>query len=309
MSAFPWPKIAVVGAGAVGGYFGAMLARSGAPVILIGRPAFAEAVHHNGLLIDGLHFRETIAVDTATELRAARDAEIILFSVKTTDTEQIARELSKIVKGKPIVVSLQNGVDNIERIRSVWNVDAVAAAVYVAVAMERPGHIIHTGRGDLIIGPVNDTTRQLSSLFEHAKIPCRITDNIVDELWTKLVWNCAANAVSAVSKVTYGRLTSNADGVRLITNVVDEVLSVAKAAGIHPVGLDVANPGDLVAQNLREQMSAAMSSTSRDIAKSKKTEIDSLNGYVFRLADKLGVPAPVNHTLYTLVKFLESAEK
>jgi 2-dehydropantoate 2-reductase len=114
----PWPKIAVVGAGAVGGYFGGMLARAGAPVVMIARAPFVEAVNKNGLLLDTLHFKENIRVQAATELEAARGAQVILFCVKTTDTAATARALAPLLSPQAIILSMQNGVDNAEQIRA-----------------------------------------------------------------------------------------------------------------------------------------------------------------------------------------------
>src|ERR1700682_5796579 len=120
-----WPRIAVVGAGAVGGYFGGMLARAGAPVVMIGRPAFVEAVEKDGLLLDTLHFMESGRVESAAELDAARGAEVVLFCVKTVDTVSTARALAPLLSPNAMVVSLQNGVDNVEQIRAASGVDAL----------------------------------------------------------------------------------------------------------------------------------------------------------------------------------------
>src|SRR6202035_1224847 len=121
-----WPTVAVVGAGAVGGYFGGMLARAGAPVAMIGRSAFVDAVRKNGLVLDTLQFKETLRVEASTDLEAARGAEIILFCVKTTDTESTARSLAPLLPSSATVVSLQNGVDNGEKIRAA-GIDALSA--------------------------------------------------------------------------------------------------------------------------------------------------------------------------------------
>src|SRR5713226_5318366 len=102
-----WPRVAVVGAGAVGGYFGGMLARAGAPVLMIGRPAFVEAVKKNGLLLDTLHFKQSVRVEAAAELGAAQGAEVVLFCVKTTDTQATARALAPLLTSNAIVVSMQ----------------------------------------------------------------------------------------------------------------------------------------------------------------------------------------------------------
>jgi 2-dehydropantoate 2-reductase len=119
------------------------------------------------------------------------------------------------------------------------------------------------------------------------------------------VMNCAANAVSALARVTYGEIAANAEARKLVTNVVREVLAVAGAAGILVPGMEEPERGIAAALKLAEAMSKATSSTAQDLAKGKRTEIDALNGYIARRGDELGVAAPVNHALYTLVKLAE----
>jgi 2-dehydropantoate 2-reductase len=302
-----WPKIAVVGAGAVGGYFGGMLARAGAPVVFIGRPAFAEAVRKDGLFLDTTQFKERIAATAFSELSAARGAEIVLFCVKTTDTAATAQELAEIVSPNTLVVSMQNGVDNVEQIRSASGIDALVAVVYVAASVPAPGSVKHVGRGDLVLGPENEKTRRIAELFTRAKVPCRISDHIAGELWTKLVWNCALNALSALGKVTYGEIIASADAKQLLEGTVYEVLAVAKAAGIKPPGLENPKAALAGAYKIAEQMSATRSSTAQDMMRGKRSEIASLNGFIARKGRELGVPTPLNHALYTLVKLAEAS--
>ena len=301
-----WPKVAVVGAGAVGGYFGGMLARAGAPVVMIGRAPFVEVVTKNGLLLDTLHFRESIRVQAATELEAARGAEVVLFCVKTTDTAATARDLAPLLSPQAIIISMQNGVDNAEQIRAASGIDALGAVVYVAASVPQPGTVKHVGRGDLVIGPHNATTERIAALFEHAKVPCRISNNIEGELWTKLTWNCALNAISALGRAKYGQIAASEDARKLVAEIVDEVLAVARAANIHPPGLEDPKAALAGAIKVAGQMSEALSSTAQDILRNKRTEIDSLNGYISRRGAQHGVPTPVNHALYTLVKLAES---
>jgi 2-dehydropantoate 2-reductase len=300
-----WPKIAVIGAGAVGGYFGGMLARAGAPVIFVGRPSFAQAVQKDGLLLDTTQFKEHVRVTASSELSAARDAEIVLFCVKTTDTASTAKELAKIVAPGAILVSMQNGADNAEQIRAASGLNALAAAVYVAAAVPAPGTVKHVGRGDLVLGPDNEKTRKVAEIFVRAKVPCRISENLTGELWTKLVWNCALNALSALGKVTYGEIIASADAKQLLEGTVYEVLAVARAAGIQPPGLEDPKVALAGAYKIAEQMSATRSSTAQDMMRGKLTEIDSLNGFVACKGREVGVPTPLNHALYTLVKLAE----
>jgi len=300
-----WPRIAVIGAGAVGGYFGGTLARAGAPVVMIGRAAFVEAVKKNGLYLDTLQFKESVRVEVSTEMRAAREAEVVLFCVKTTDNAATASELAPLLAPGAIVASMQNGVDNAEQIHAASGVRALSAVVYVAASVPEPGRVKHVGRGDLVVGPRNAQTELFASLFERAGVPCRISDNITGELWTKLIANCALNAVSALGRAKYGQIATSADARKVVETVVDEVLAVARAAGIQPPGLEDPKAAIAGAFKIATQMAEALSSTAQDLNRGKRTEIDSLNGYIARRGAELGVPTPVNHALYALVRLAE----
>ena len=300
-----WPRIAVIGAGAVGGYFGGTLARAGAPVVMIGRAAFVEAVKKNGLYLDTLQFKESVRVEASTEMQAAREAEVVLFCVKTTDNAATASELAPLLAPGAIVVSMQNGVDNAEQIHAASGVRALSAVVYVAASVPEPGRVKHVGRGDLVVGPRNAQTELFASLFERAGVPCRISDNITGELWTKLIANCALNAVSALGRAKYGQIAASADARKVVETVVDEVLAVARAAGIQPQGLEDPKAAIAGAFKIATQMAEALSSTAQDLNRGKRTEIDSLNGYIARRGAELGVSTPVNHALFTLVKLAE----
>ena len=300
------PRVAVVGAGAVGGYFGGMLARAGVPVVMIGRPAFVASVKKDGLLLDTVNFHEIVHPDASTDVAAVAGANFVLFCVKATDTAATAKELAKHIAPGAILVSLQNGVNNVEEIRAASGLEALASVVYVAAAVVAPGQIKHLGRGDLVVGPANKKTESVAKLFTDAGVPCRISDNLAGELWTKLIWNCALNAISGLGKVTYGEIVSNPDARRLVEELVDEVLAVAKAKGIHPPGLEDPKVALAGAFKVAEQMSGTRSSTAQDMARGKRTEISSLNGYIAKQGAELDVPTPVNQALYTLVRLQEA---
>ncbi len=301
----PWPRIAIVGAGAVGGYFGGLLARAGAPITMIGRPPFVEAVTKNGLFLDTLHFQEKVRVAASTEIDTVRGAEIVLFCVKTTDNAVTARAIAPLLSPGALILSMQNGVDNVEQIRAAAAIDALPAVVYVAASVPEPGRVKHVGRGDLVIGPQNDKSERLAEVFSRANVPCRISENIEGELWTKLVWNCALNAVSALGRAKYGQITVSADAWKVVETAVYEVLAVARAANVHPPGLEDPKAALAGALKIASQMAEALSSTAQDMNRGKRTEIDSLNGYISRRGAELGVPTPVNHALYALVKLAE----
>lgn len=301
-----WPRIAVVGAGAVGCYFGGLLALAGAPVVLIGRQPFVDAVAAGGLVLDTLQFQKTVHVEAAADLSAARGAALALFCVKTTDNAAAARALAPHLDDGAIVVSLQNGVDNVDQIRAAARIDALAAAVYVGAMVPAPGRVKHTGRGDLVVGPESERARWVAKVFGRAGVPCRISDNIEGELWTKLIANCALNAVSALGQARYGAIAASGDARRLIHTTVEEVFAVACAAGVVLPGIPDVAAAVAAAMRIAAQMPGALSSTAQDINRGKPTEIDSLNGYIARRGAELAVPAPVNHALFALVKLLES---
>jgi 2-dehydropantoate 2-reductase len=300
-----WPRIAVLGAGAVGCYFGGMLARAGAPVTLISRPYHVEALARDGLWLESLHFREQVRVGASDSVQAARDAAVVLLTVKTLDTEEAARSLAPHLAPGAVVLSLQNGVDNVERIRTSAGIEALPTVVYVAAAMTGPGRVRHSGRGDLIVGDSRGRRRaeaeRVAALFARAGVPCVVSDNVEAELWAKMAMNCAYNAVSALGRVKYGRIAADPGAREVLRRAVEETVAVARAGGVRLPDVDLVE----AAYRLGEAMSGATSSTAQDIARGKRTEIDSLNGYVARRGAELGVATPVNQALHALVKLLE----
>lgn len=303
-------KVAVVGAGAVGGYFGGMLARAGAHVTLIGRPAHVEVWKRDGLFLDSINFQERIQVAASTDIAAARDGDLVLFSVKSLDTEDTARKLARHLRGDALIVSLQNGVDNVERIRAAAGLDPIAAVVYVASSVPAPGRVKHSGRGDLLIGdlpgregpPRDSAVARVASWFEAAGVPCRVPPNIEADLWIKLITNVALNPISAVVKATYGDIVAIPEPRETIRELVNECVAVARAGGV------ALPPDDYVGMVWRfaEKVGQVYSSTSQDLERGKRTEIDALNGFIVRRGAELGVPTPVNQSLVALVKLREA---
>jgi len=234
-----------------------------------------------------------------------RDCSLILLCVKANDTSATATHMARFVRPDATVVCLQNGIDNADQVRAVANVVAVPAVVYVAVSVPESGRVKHLARGDLIIGPTSELTMQLADLFVRAGIPCRVSDNIEGELWLKLLRNCALNAISALGHCRYGQIVQNDHAKKLMEQIVDEVLAVAGAARVVLPGVDDRESGMVAAMELATQMADAFSSTAQDLNRGQPTEIEALNGYISRRGAELGVPVPVNHALFTLVKLAE----
>src|SRR5688572_19957937 len=146
-------RIAVMGAGAVGCYYGGMLARAGHSVVLVGRAQHVEAVRRDGLLLDTQSFQARVPLEASTEVDAVRDARLVLFCVKSTDTESAAAAMRPHLAPDALVLTLQNGVDNAERLQAALRQQVAATVVYVATEMAGPGHVKHHGRGELVIAP------------------------------------------------------------------------------------------------------------------------------------------------------------
>jgi 2-dehydropantoate 2-reductase len=303
---------AVVGAGAVGSFYGAMLARAGHTVTLIARPAHVQAIERDGLRLQMAGRIERVRTAASTYIAAVRGADLVLFCVKSTDTDGVAREMAPHLADGALVLSLQNGVENAATIARHVKQAVVPAVVYVATALPEPGLVAHHGRGDLVIGPLdaaaaNDAAlalrlQALVDLFATAQVPVRISDDVMAELWSKLMVNCAYNAISGIAQASYGKLAAQAEVLALQETVVREVVALAQAEGVK-LALE---PALEAMRKIAPAMPAQLSSTAQDMARGKPSEIDHLNGFVARRGAALGVATPANQALYALVRLIES---
>ncbi len=292
-------KVAVMGAGAVGCYYGGMLARAGHEVVLIGRPQHVEAIRRDGLLLDTQQFREHVALAADTEVAAVQGAALVLFCVKSTDTASAGEAMRPHLAPDALVLSLQNGVDNAERLQALLPQTVVPTVVYVATEMAGPGHVKHHGRGELVLAPSAGSEAVVQALAQ-AGVPAQISDNVAGALWAKLILNCAYNALSAIAQLPYGQLVQGPGVVAVMRDVVQECLAVAQAEGVQvPAGIH--NGVEQLAQSMPNQFS----STAQDLMRGKPSEIDHLNGHVLRRGEALGVATPANRVLHTLVKLVE----
>jgi 2-dehydropantoate 2-reductase len=304
--------VAVVGAGAVGSFFGAVLARAGHRVTLIGRAAHVQAVEQSGLRLDMAGKLDVIRVAASVDMAAVRGANLVLFCVKSTDTDAAAREMAPYLDPDAVVLSLQNGVENAPTIAKHVRQLVVPASVYVAIGLREPGLVKHFGRGDLVIGAlkadaarsenVASVLQDIAALFATANIAVTISNDVAIELWSKLLVNCAYNAISALAQTTYGQLVSVPEVRVLQEAVVREVVALANAEG---VALQL-EPSLRATERIAVAMPGQLSSTAQDVARRKLSEIDHLNGFVARRGRELGVATPVNQTLHALVRLVES---
>lgn len=293
-------RIAVMGAGAVGCYYGGMLARAGHDVALIARPEHVSAIRKAGLRMETSAFDEHIALEASSDPAAVSGAQVVLFCVKSTDTASAADAIAPHLAADALLLTLQNGVDNDIRLRERLPQEVLATVVYVATAMAGPGHVRHFGRGELVMAPSARSEAVARALIA-AAVPTTISDNVRGALWAKLILNCAYNALSAITRLPYGELVRQAGMVGVVEDLVTECRAVAQAEGIVVPG-DV----DAAVQAIARTMAGQHSSTAQDLMRGKRTEIDHLNGYVVARGGVLGVATPLNAAMLALVKALET---
>ena len=295
--------VAVVGAGAVGCYYGGLLLKAGHDVTFIGRQPHVDAINADGLLLDLKTFKGHLPAKAATDTSSLVAPDLVLVCVKSADTEQAGRSLARRLLPETSVLSLQNGVDNATRLAAVTGYAVIPVVVYVGSEMAGPGHVRHHGGGDLAIG-ASAASERLAQTLQAAGIGVTIADDIEVTLWSKLVINCAFNALSAVADISYGPMLEVEGTKDVVTRAVQEAITVARACG---VGM----PDDLLANilNIPTMMPAQKSSTAQDLVRGKPSEIDFLNGYVVRKGAELGIPTPTNHALQVMVKLAQRGKE
>jgi len=276
------------------------LARAGHAVTLIARPAHAQAVRERGLRMQTRLFDETVALAASEDASGVAGADVVLFCVKSPDTEAAGLAMRPHLRPDALVLCLQNGVDNADRLRAVLPGQAVAAAVvYVATEMAGPGHLRHHGRGELVLEP-SARGQAVAEALRGAGVAVDTSDNVRGALWSKLVLNCAYNALSAITRLPYGELARGAGVPAVLRDVIAECVAVARADGVRLDG-DV----EAAARQIAVSMPGQYSSTAQDLMRGKPSEIDHLNGLVVRRGEALGVPTPANRVLWCLVKLIE----
>lgn len=300
-------NIAVVGAGSVGCFYGGLLAKAGHKVTLIGRPIHVKEINANGLRVELADSNEIIRLNASTEMTDISEADLVLVCVKSPDSRQTAIAMKPHLKPDALVLSLQNGVDNCQRLQKELTQTCFATVVYVATGMQGPGHVKHFGRNELILGDVtlsgkfDQHLNQVASLLNEAGIKTDVAKNINLALWSKFLVNCTYNGISAIGQISYGNMAKVPEILNLIENITKEVLLIANQEGVS-IALE-----DAMKMNERIfiTMNGQKSSTAQDLARHKPTEIDYLNGYIVNKGREYDIPTPFNETILSLVKLLE----
>jgi 2-dehydropantoate 2-reductase len=297
-------NILVYGAGGVGAFFGALLARAGRQVHFVARGAQLEAMRRNGLqiqspLIGDVHVPQVHAHGTAS---AAPAADLALVCVKTYQTAGILDDLASAVTDSTIIVTLQNGVESDEVVASRfgWH-RVVPAAVYVGATIDEPGVVTHAAPARMSIGArTGFEASRLDALREvlaSSGQRVQISSDIQHERWRKLMWNASFNTVSAMTMRTPGELLAMPETRALLRRIMQEVVDVARASGIGLVDSDV---DDHIAWT--ERSSGMRTSTMVDRSRGRTMEADALIGVIVRRGRELSVPTPASETMFALMK-------
>lgn len=300
-------KITIVGSGAIGGLFGSFLHKSGEDVTLVDIwEDHIKAIQTSGLTITHPHGDEVVKVKATANIEEAGMADLIIIAVKSYDNEQAARDCQRIINPDTIVMTVQNGVGNVDTIGAVLGRSRIIAGTCAfGCTVLGPGKIKPSPTGSLSVGEldgrVTSRLKKVVETFTKAGIEMHISRNVDSLIWTKLMVNVGINALTAVTMLTNGQLLEYEETRALQAMVVYEGAAVAKAKGIEFMAADILEHVREIARSTYDNKS----SMRQDIERGAKTEVGSINGAIVREGRKAGTPTPVNETLTLLVSVIE----
>ena len=296
-------QIMVVGAGSVGGFFGAHLAKHySTRVSFLLRPRTLDAVRTQGLTIRSANGIFTVRPAAASDPRVLPKPDLIILAIKAYDLDAVLDQLAPVITEETVLLTLQNGIDIEDRIAARVKRDSIVGGVaYIYSKIVEPGVIEHYKRGSIAMGELSGqkTPRvvQLADLFQPAGIPCQISEDIRRTKWEKMCWNCVFNPLTVVIDDRVSAALAHPELLDTIHQVVEEVAAVS--AGLHvPLPPDMANRVLRWTQEIRD----IHTSMYDDWKAGRPTEIDSLNGYIVRKGRELGIQTPVNTALTGFIK-------
>ncbi len=301
--------ITVVGAGAMGGSYGGLLAAAGNRVRLIDTwQDHVDAINRDGLRVDGAHGEHRLRLPAATQPDANEAADIVLLFTDTNGTAAAARTIAGILSPDGFVVTSQNGIGNVETLRDILGeARVVGGSSMCSAATIGPGHVSLTHLGPTSVGEVgggsSDRVDAFLAALEDAGFPSKPAPDIMAEIWQKFVVNCSANAVAAVTGLRSGEFVDVPDLMDYRVRVVEEVMAVLEAKGI-----TLPDP-ELIKRICSGGRRMNRPSMLQHIRMGRKTEIDTLNGALVREAKALGIPVPYNEALVALLRGRELAQR
>ena len=298
-------QITVVGAGAVGGFFGARLAQVHPQVSFLLRSPTAEIIKRNGLTIQSNSLGTfTVHPRVTSDPKELSSPDLIILGVKAYDLDEACRQIESIVREDTTILTLQNGVTCEDELIQRFGRERVLGGVaFIYSKIIEPGIIEHYTRGTVMVGEImgHETPRllHLVDLFQRADIPCRVSQDIRKAKWEKMCWNCVFNPLTVLMNDRVSEALDHLEMKSVISTIVSEVSSVAMAHRI-PLDDDIA---DKVIQ-WSEEIRDIHTSMYDDWKAGRPTEIDYLNGYIAKKGEEFGIPTPLNETLTALVKVI-----
>jgi 2-dehydropantoate 2-reductase len=304
-------SIAIMGAGAIGSAIGGMLARAGHRVTLIGRAPHIREILSNGLHITGIWGEHTVTDLHAMTSPPDEYQDVVFLTVKSYDTDTAARDALPMIGPDTTVVSMQNGIENVETLAGiVGEARTVGAMAIFGASVPEPGSVeVTVIASETLVGEIDShlTSRaiDLARMLDGAGIPTKPSGNIMREIWHKALYNIALNPLSAIFQVTYGQIADNPDTRWLISEMISEAFLVAEAAGVD-LGMD--SPDEYLEILWNRKLPPTRdhrSSMLQDIVRGKRTEIDYINGMVVGLGREYGIPTPYNNAVVKIVRAKE----
>jgi 2-dehydropantoate 2-reductase len=297
-------RIVVMGTGGVGGYFGARLARGGQDVTVVARGAHLDALRAHGLRVRStLEGEYTAAVDAVEKLDGHPPADAVLLCVKSFDTESATAQLRAVVGPETAVLSLQNGVDNEDKVDAILGPGhAMGGVAYIFATIESPGVIAHGFAGSVVLGEldgrVTPRAERLRDAFAAAGVPVTLASDIRRVLWEKYLMLGAQAGLTALTRCPIGVIRETPETWRMYRLIVEELAELGRAS-------QVALPADAVETTLANASKLAphlYASMHYDLTHGKRLELEALHGHAVRLGERLGVPTPMTFAVYAALK-------
>jgi 2-dehydropantoate 2-reductase len=303
-------KILVMGAGAVGAYFGARLRASGEDIVLCARGENLRAIREGGLDITSIRGDLRIEVTATDTPREFAPYDLILFCVKAYDTDAAAQAISGCLSPGGAILTLQNGVENEAKLVAIFGRDAVMGGnARVGVEMVAPGKIVHISTGSIDFGELDgrqtDRVRTIAEMFQRAGILGQVSTDIMTARWDKLIWNGALNTVTTLTRRRVGEILDDPDGLKLLRTIMQEIVTVARAEGAKISDDRI----DAYIAHSQKNLRELKTSTQQDLERGKALEYEALSGAVVRAARQHGIRVPAVETVYALLRLLDSAPK
>ena len=302
-------QILMVGAGSVGGFFGARLAKQSPDVSFLLRPNTLAAVKRNGLTIRSAEGTFTVRPQAASDARELPRPDLIVLGVKAYDLDEVLNQIEPVLTDKTVILTLQNGIDTEDRLHARLQRDCVVGGVaYIYSKIAEPGVIDHYKKGAVAIGELmgHESARVLAirDVFAAAGVPCHLSKDIRRAKWEKMCWNCVFNPITVLIDDHVAKALDHPEMTGVIRQIVGEVAAVSAALKV-PLPLDMAERVVKATQEIRD----IHTSMYDDWKAGRQTEIEYLNGFIVTKGRELGIPTPVNEALTAMIKTITEKER